>query len=68
VLAVVIAGLALPPLGGVLGLALAAFAHNDGRRDLRTVGIVLFVVFATLTMLVGVTLLDTSGGSSSGQL
>ena len=63
--AVIVAGVLLPPVGAVAALVSAAQAHREGRSGLRNGLIALGVVFAVLTAVVGVTLVGTSGGTST---
>ena len=61
----VVTGIVLPPAGAVLAAVGALIAHGQGNHRLRTVFVVLAVVFLVLSLTIGLTLVTLGGGDSA---
>jgi hypothetical protein len=60
-----VVGVIVPPAGIALAAVCAGLAHAQHRPGLRTAFLVLAVVFAVLTLVIGTTLVATGGGDSA---
>lgn len=60
-----VVGVLVPPAGVALAAVGAGLAHAQRQPALRTAFLVLAVVFAILTLVIGTTLVAMGGGSSA---
>ena len=60
-----VVGILVPPAGVALAAVGAGLAHAQRQPALRTAFLVLAVVFAILTLVIGTTLMATGDGSSA---
>jgi predicted tellurium resistance membrane protein TerC len=58
-------GVIVPPAAVVLAAVCAGLAHAQRQPALRTAFVILAVVFAVLTLVIGTTLVSTGGGESA---